>query len=642
MHHKKSVIASAVALMISSSAIYAQDVQVKQLDVPTGSASAVLSQAPGPNSNATAVQNLAAKESAPVDEESKFGSWSVSGMLRQEAAVKTTADQNMMNRGGNPMNGVNYVSTGLAGPINLTRPGSMSNNASMNLLSTQGVLNLDGKFNENWSAHFKARYYTDELSVNGGGPSMQQTYGSGNNGGSLGIAKNNNLLDLPIAYLDYSNGPLWLRMGNQQIAWGEAVFFRVSDLANGLDLREQSVFGVAAEEFSNMRVSSPAIRANYQFDGGKNLDTFVSMFAPTILPNQGTAYNPIASQFIVDQSGYNQVKNSLNVGGRFQGKIDALDTGFQLFAVNRNNPDGVYKWTGAQGGTAIPGAAFSGASNNGNNGVYNAKEWFTYASASNLDGLGALSSALNQFSIGNSASSAGYNIAKGCGAGGGVGSLNFNQTSAACTLDTFFSGGNLNGWLAREYKRESVFGGGVNKVFNGEPDSIMDQLIGRFEFNFTPQKTFTNPTLSNQYLVQNDINTALVLEKYQKFSSSLPATYMVAQWMHRTASNIFGQSLAGMNNVPGQAPTGVSGGANYAALVFQQPTPSLEYRFDLTLLNDLRGGTLIQPGIKWKVNKQLQADLYGNIITSNGGNQTNFTQNLKYANQVLMRLSAYF
>jgi hypothetical protein len=68
----------------------------------------------------------------------------------------------------------------------------------------------------------------------------------------------------------------------------------------------------------------------------------------------------------------------------------------------------------------------------------------------------------------------------------------------------------------------------------------------------------------------------------------------------------------------------------------------LEYRFDLTLLNDTRGGTLVQPGVKWKINKTLQADAYYNYIASATTNGTSFTQNLKYANEAYFRLSAFF
>ncbi|WP_443586344.1 DUF1302 family protein, partial [Salmonella enterica] len=101
------------------------------------------------------------------------------------------------------------------------------------------------------------------------------------------------------------NGPLWIRAGNQQIAWGEALFFRVADQPNGLDLRGH-LFGVAAEEYSDTRRSSLGLRANYRVNEKMDVDGFVQRFAPTLLPNPNTSYNLIQSQFTVDQApGYN-------------------------------------------------------------------------------------------------------------------------------------------------------------------------------------------------------------------------------------------------------------------------------------------------------------------------------------------------
>jgi len=207
-----------------------------------------------------------------------FGNWTVTGSIRQDFAIKTTNDQNSMNPGGNSFNGVvhNNQSTadaglllGVAGligtPLNavvptITRPASFNNDKrDTNLNATQFKLNFDGKLNENWSASIKLRAYQDNLSENGA--SMQQSMGAGSNGGSLGQARSRSLVDFPALYLDYNSGPTWLRFGNQQIAWGEAVFFRISDLANGLDLRRHTVLDVASEEFSDTRVSSPGIRA---------------------------------------------------------------------------------------------------------------------------------------------------------------------------------------------------------------------------------------------------------------------------------------------------------------------------------------------------------------------------------------------
>ena len=58
------------------------------------------------------------------------------------------------------------------------------------------------------------------------------------------------MIDFPQLYLDYQNGPLTVRLGNQQIAWGDLLFFRIMDVPNGLDLRRHSrqLSAAAAEQ----------------------------------------------------------------------------------------------------------------------------------------------------------------------------------------------------------------------------------------------------------------------------------------------------------------------------------------------------------------------------------------------------------
>ncbi|MCX7170638.1 MAG: hypothetical protein NTY41_10220, partial [Proteobacteria bacterium] len=108
-------------------------------------------------------------------------------------------------------------------------------------------------------------------------------------------------------------------------------------------------------------------------------------------------------------------------------------------------------------------------------------------------------------------------------------------------------------------------------------------------------------------------------------------------------SDIFGRALEGMNDVAGQHPKGQTGGADYAALVFQQPSPTLAFRFDFTALTDFHGGYLFQPGMKWKPNKEVQVDLYANILKSFGEQSNrNFAQGLEYANEIFVRATYYF
>lgn len=562
--------------------------------------------------------------------------WSVSGFVRQEMAVKTGSDQNANNEQGNVYNGVAVTSTGLFGPV-ATRPASQTQKNNLNVFQSRLELNLDGKLNEDWSAHFKLRGISDQIgqveNAFKGRNTFEQEFYGGKQGTSLEAAGKDWMLDLPVAYLDYNSGPLWLRMGNQQIAWGEALFFRVSDVPNGLDLRRHAVLGPAAEEYSDSRVPGLGIRASYRVNEGLEVEGFTQKFQPSILPGQNSPYNPIPAQFTVhEREGYDKVKDNWNVGFRVKGS--AAGFGLQGFAVSRNNPDGVYKWTQATGAGAIAGTAFQAGTGTG---VYSAKEWFDYASRTRLNGVGGLLSSLNEFPIGGTPAALG--IAAGCGATVSGGQIIASGTSAACMLDSFFGAfGNLQGHIRRDYPREQVFGFSANRVFEGEPDTLLDQLIGRFELSYTPNKKFTNPTLSQNYIEKNETQFAFIFEKYHKFSNQVPATYMVAQWLHKSASDLFGRALEGLDNTPGQNPNGQKNGFNAVAFAVQQPSPTLEWRFDLSALTDLKGGWLIQPGAKWKPNRDFQVDIYANILKSYGDQtQRNFAQGLEYANELFVR-----
>lgn len=562
--------------------------------------------------------------------------WSISGFVRQEVAAKTNSDQNTNNEQGNSFNGVAVRNTGLIPATNLARPAASTQKSDWNVFQSRLELNADGKLTDNWSAHLKLRGISDQVgdvdkAFKGRNTFEQEFYGH-KQGTPLEAAGKDWMLDLPVAYLDYNNGPLWLRMGNQQIAWGEALFFRVSDVPNGLDLRRHAILGPAAEEYSDARIPSLGIRASYRMSDTWDLEGYAQKFQPSILPGQNSPYNPIPAQFTVhEKEGYDAVKNNWNAGLRASGSVGGV--GLKAFAVSRNNPDGVYKWTQATGPGAIAGTAFQAGTTTG---VYNAQEWFTYASNTRLDGIGGLLASLNEFPIGGTAGA--QNVVNGCGGSvvGGVSSL--NGTGASCTLDTFFANyGNLRGHLRRDFLREQVYGFSANHVFEGEPDSLTDQLIGRFEMSYTPNKKFTNPTMSQDYIKKNETQFAFIFEKYHKFSNDVPATYMVAQWLHKSASDLFGRALEGLNNTPGAKPTGQSG-FNAVAFAVQQPSPTLAWRFDMTALTDLKGGWLLQPGAKWKPNKEFQLDIYANVLKSYGEqNNRNFTQGLTYANELFVR-----
>lgn len=576
--------------------------------------------------------------------------WSLSGFVRQEMAVNTNNEGNMNNQQSNHWNGVTLPNTGLAGAVipTLTRPASKIQNNDFNQFLTRLEVNVDGKLTEDWSAHIKVRGINDEIGqvekAFKDKNSYQQEFYNHHQGTLLEGARKDGTIDLPNAYLDYNKGPLWLRFGNQQIAWGEALFFRVSDVVNGLDLRRHLTLGVAAEEYADSRVPGIGLRGSYRMNESWDIEGFTQKFQPSILPGKNSPYNLIPSQFtVVEKAGFEDVKDQWNFGTKIRGKIG--DYGVQAFAVRRNNPDGVFKWTRAQGPGAIPGSTLEFGTGDG---VYSAAEWMDTAAHSRLDGLSTAH--INEAPFRDGVAAAGtLVVANACGANNSTfGNVSFNLAQAYCIYDSFFTPGagfpgDLKGWIRRDYPRESVFGFGVNHIFEGQPDSLMDQLIGRFELSYTPNKKFTNINLSQTYLEHNETVFAFIFEKYHKFSSDFPATYFVTQWMHKSNSDIFGRALEGVNNTPGEHPKGQTGGSDYVALALQQPSPTLEWRFDFTALTDFHGGWLFQPGVKWKPNKEVQVDLYANVLKSYG-EQTNknFAQGLEYANELFVRATYSF
>ncbi|WP_293394894.1 DUF1302 family protein [Nevskia sp.] len=474
----------------------------------------------------------------------------------------------------------------------------------------------------------------------------------------LEAAGPNYLVYFPALFLDYQEGPLNVRVGNQQIAWGQAIFFRVLDVVDGIDFRRHSILDNAQEEFSDKRVPSLGVRVNYQFTDEILADAFVQKFQPTIYGNPNTQYNVIPTQFTVHDQ-YADYDTKLSYGIRFKGNFGQW--GAQAIFVSRLNPDGVFRWTASGVNKNLPNNNALGlavnALNNGitpnpltgqigtsgeilaqtpfeasPGGVYSAKEWFTYAASVRLDGVGGLNAAINEFAPSTNSLLA---------------SPVDNYTAASRELDTFFiaAGDGLRGHIAREYFREYNIGGGVSYVVEGEPGSLLDQLIINLESTYTPDRRFTNPTLSRDYIKEGNLVSALVMEKYQRFSNTIPATYMVLQYMHRTKDDLFGRSLKGYGGSVDKAATGVNGGSDYVVFAMQQPFPQAIWRIDFAGLYDVRGGLLLQPGLRWKPNGSITADIFYSYINGSitGGNpNNNALSTAAFADEITFRVGYQF
>jgi hypothetical protein len=549
---------------------------------------------------------------------------SFSGFVRQEMAYNISGKNSKFNQHGNIFNDVG-VTSNLDGST-LTRNGIQDQDNDWNLMATRIELDTQIRFNDHWDAFIKVRAFIDNNIYNDyGDVNFFEVPLHGDCGTALEICGENYMVDLPSFYLDYNNGPLWLRFGNQQIAWGEALFFRVADVANGLDLRRHSFLDYTPEEYADERVAALGVRGSYRLNEEWELEAFVQQFSPTIYNNENSPYNVIASQFVIQQKEFfDDVDDSLNAGLRLRGQLG--DLGLQFFAVNRRNPDGVFRWTESNVG-ALSETAFEYATQ----GVASSEEWFSYAGASRLDGVGALDSAILEFQqaqdiggfdTGNAICDA-FASARDC---------------AAYELDFFYSAGSLRGHLAREYKRENIFGWGLNYLFFDEPDTLLDQLVVRFEMSVTPDKQFTNPSLSREYIEEDEIAASLVFEKYHRFSDTFPATFMVFEYMYKSESDMFGRHLSGSNN------DGIAHGEeNFHAFAFamQQPSPTLLWRFDLAVLYDVQGGIMVQPGVRYKPNADFTIEAYATILDSDGGND-DIIETIEDSDEIGLRIGYQF
>lgn len=558
------------------------------------------------------------------------------------------------------------------------------------MFNTRAEVDVQARINRRLSAYMKVRAYFwgEDLFTDGrvGDHFSQKGMFHGDAGNILEVSGSDLLLDFPALYFDYNNGPLWVRVGQQTIAWGEAYFFRVMDVANGLDLRRQLV-GVAAEEFSDQRVASPAVRLSYTFNNGYEIDAFAQMFSPTLLPGQNSPYNLIGHSATWDEEDeFEDAENSINFGFRLTAPITDNLTLMAMY-TNRRDPNGVARYTDAPRvwngqvnpfclgprndtkqvlqrfglfGTNARGTdltALGVTPSDGSCGsplapdpwAANSTEVFTKVPEARLDPVKAVQVVVDEWEADRLATREAFGYAP-----------ERNFVDAISTVEGFHSSfGSFRSWITREFKREQIFAVGGNYIINSE-NEWLDQLIVRGEVAVTPDKKFTDLGLSKNFIEETEVVSALILEKYQRFSDAFPATYLVAQWMHRTSSDIFGRHLSGMeapdlyefleadgvtlkgNALDDYEPDGQDN-ANYIAIALQQPFPNLIWRFDFAMLIDVQGGVLFQPGVRYRPSAKWQFDLYATVVEdlSSTKNDT-VMESLDFNDEVFARITWFF
>jgi len=490
---------------------------------------------------------------------------------------------------------------------------------------------------------------------------------NGKNLNPLELSGRNYMVDLPTLILDFKQDNYDIRIGNQSIAWGQAIFLQTFDVPNGLDLRRHLILDRAIEEFEDERVPKLSIRATIQATDEILVDAYAGKFQPSILPNPNTSYNVIPSQFYKPLDNYFEHNYDWKIDYGMRAKADYGNWGWSAFAASRYNPLGAFRWAksginkGLVGGFgALVESAYmlkapgcSAAVYNpsvcrnygsvgealaetpftvGPAGVYSGKEWFATAGSVRLDGLAALNAAIEEFPA--------------------LQDIYASQVDsielANNELNTFFlgSGGSLRGNVEREYFREQLGGLGGSFVTSSD-NEWLNEIIINLETQYTPKRVYTATSLSTKFDKDDEYLVTAVAEKWTRWSAAFPAAYLVFEYQHRSDSDLVGLNLKGYGgndrSTESRVPTGIDS-ANYLVFAGFQPTPNRKFVFEWAFLYDVKGGLLAQPEVQWNIGNGMIMEVFYNYTNGHlyGNPNKNLIRAIDFADELSMRFTYQF
>ena len=156
-------------------------------------------------------------------------------------------------------------------------------------------------------------------------------------------------------YIQYKDGPITLKVGNQQVVWGEAFGFYYADLINPKDFRD---FGIGP--LDRNRLNTPMI--NFKWNFNENIVQFLYVVKPFFnkTPNVGSDFAFPFGKFFTsgsftfdDERTLPLAKENAEYGGRISPNIEGIDLSFLYFNYFDRAP--VYISTSSGGTTNISG-----------------------------------------------------------------------------------------------------------------------------------------------------------------------------------------------------------------------------------------------------------------------------------------------
>lgn len=406
------------------------------------------------------------------------------------------------------------------------------------------------------------------------------------------------VIDAKELYLDLRKGPLKLRLGKQQIAWGTALFLRSLDAVNSLDLTRHGIFDIIGNEYADERIAIWTALGTYQLpkviDGVENtsVTAFVSPdFVPFILPAAGSAYNVLPSQVLLeDADEIARARHKLVYGGVLAATILGIDLTANFVATPQTL--GVFSFAPATGPNAIPGSPFIVNPERGFNSLPDFLFAAERARLSVPDVVGTLISP--PFAV----------------------PLELLADPAA--LDAFLRGTPVTAVATRMFPREYIFGGSasyyVQPIYTFPGAFLLNGNLFKVEGTYTPNKKFTSPGLSPTPKKAGELNFAVEMEKQIKWHPRQPSSYFVAEYWFKSRSDFFNRYL----------PAEGESFFHLVGVAVQQGVWGNRIRIDNSIVMDITSGIGLwyQPGVIYKPREYLELNLYYN--TFEGDNEDIF------------------
>lgn len=390
--------------------------------------------------------------------------------------------------------------------------------------------------------------------------SFRQRYAG--NGWAAQVAEHEYEIDAAEAYIDLQRGPLWIRLGKQQIVYGEELGIQTLDQVDSLDFRRHSLFNYSALEFSDARIAEWTLRATYDastllaplHQDNAQFSTWISPdFQPDVFLPAGSPYHSSPAYSIIEnQNGISRARHKLVYGAVLEGKMFDVDWSMNFYSTPEHV--GWFKYVGPPliGGAPNPGV----------------------------------------FPLDNSR-----------------GAQIFGP-----------SGGYHDSLITREMPRINIYGGMVSytiQPYKFPGAELLDGAQVRVSGAYTPNKQFTGPnTLNpasptvNRPITVGEINLALDVERDVRWTERAPSAYLFLEYNYRSRSDLFDDYLA-------QPAYGNHHGFNLAVIGITQPLAS--NRWQLVWVQSVEGnagGSIFeQPAVVYKPRSGQEYRVFWNFAT---------------------------